>query len=286
MNLRWTKFLAALAMILTVGLSLSGCAFKKIIYDRLDWVLMYQLDTYLDLEKEQKLKFKPALAEAVSWLKREKVPHAITVLEKLEDAAKRKTYDESVNKAFTAEIDLIRSELFRKYEGPVLELLLSLSEKQISYLQKKMAKSNEDMEDALKENDLSVYDKLLKKQKKTLEEYYGPLSKSQEEEFFNVMRITKEQVERRLAERKRIQAYLIETLKSKDKAKVQSLIQTFRDTGEFWQDPVYLEYRKVSEKRWEDYLLSFHQTLAPEQWQHLADKLRETIAELRSMIAS
>ncbi len=286
MILRWTKFLAPLAMFLTLAMGLSGCMFKKIIYDRLDWVLMYQLDSYLDLEKAQEKTFRPALTDAVSWLKREKVPHAISTLEKLGEAARQKRYDEAVNKAFTNEIDSIRVDLFRKYEAPIMELLLSLDPKQVDYLKKKLDKSNEDMEEAIEDNDLSVYDKLLKKQKKTLEEYYGPLSKEQEEGFYSTMRITKAQVEKRLSERKRVQSFIVETLKSKDRAKILGMVQSFRDTGEVWQDSAYVEYRRISEKRWEDYLIRFHGSLTDLQWKHLEAKLQETISDLRNMIGS
>ncbi|RZA12136.1 MAG: hypothetical protein EOP10_31900 [Proteobacteria bacterium] len=286
LNLRLSqlKNRSSLVLLILATLGLSGCAFKKIIFDRLDWVVMYQIDSYLDLDKNQKLKLKPAVTEAISWLKREKVPGAIATIEKLEEAARRKTYDQTVNSSFTAQIDSIRVDLLKKYEAPAVELLLSLTSEQIDHLAKKMNKSNEEIEDILKEKDLSDYDDVLKRQKKTLVEYYGDLTPAQNDSFFTTMRLTRDKMELRLKERKRVQAFIVETLRSKDKTRITTLIQTFRDHGEVWQDKEYVDYRQVAEKRWEEFLVSFHKSLSDAQWSHLQSKLMETRMDLLRMI--
>ncbi len=286
LNLRLSqlKNRSSLVLLILATLGLSGCAFKKIIFDRLDWVVMYQIDSYLDLDKTQKLKLKPVVTEAISWLKREKVPGAIATIEKLEEAARRKTYDQSVNSSFTAQINSIRVDLLKKYETPVVELLLSLTGEQVDYLGKKLSKSNEEIEDILKEKDLSDYDDVLKKQKKTLVEYYGDLTPAQNDSFFSAMRLTREKMEFRLKERKRTQAFILETLRSKDKTRITTLVQNFRDYGEVWQDKEYVGYRQEAGKRWEEFLVSFHKSLSDAQWLHLQGKLMETRMDLLRMI--
>ena len=114
------KRLTILSFILVMGAGLSGCAFKSIIYERLDWVVMYQLDSYLDMDKAQKLKFKPLVTEAITWLKRDKLPGAIVVFDKLILAAQNKSYDDTMSKALSAELDGIRVDLFKKYEAPIV----------------------------------------------------------------------------------------------------------------------------------------------------------------------
>lgn len=280
---RFTKLSQALGLILVVSLGLSGCAFEKLIFERFDWFAMYQIDSYLDLDKKQELMLKPAVTDAVAWLKKEQIPGALQTLEKLESAAKNHTYNEEVSRAFTNEIDSVRKLLFTKYEAPVMTLLSSLSKDQVQYLAKKLKKSNEDLEDVVEDDDPKAYDSILKKQRKTLKEYYGSLSDAQEKAFYSTMRLTKADVERRLSERKKVQAYIIQTLESGDRAKILSMVQSFRDTGEIYQDKAYVEYRQAQEKRWEAYLLDFHKSLTNEQWHHLEEKMKEMRGKLADM---
>lgn len=270
---------------LVMLMSLSGCVFKRLIYDRLDWVVMYQIDSYLDLNKEQKLKIKPVLSDAIVWLKKDKIPAAIAVIGKLEESAKAHRYDDVLNKLLSDEVDRIRRDLVSKYKQPIVDLLVSLSNDQVDYLAKKLKKANEELKDVLKEkNAEEEYDSIIKKQKKTVEEWYGDLEASQEEFFYKNMRLTRSQIEERLAERERTQGYLLETLKSHDAGKIRIMVETFGDQGELWLDPVYLKYRHVAEERWSSYLKALHASLTKEQWTHLEGKLKELRADLEHMI--
>ncbi|RYZ51224.1 MAG: hypothetical protein EOP07_21705, partial [Proteobacteria bacterium] len=244
MFLRSKKLGLIVSLVLLV--SLTGCAFKRLIYDRLDWVVMYQIDSYLDLDKAQKVKFKPVIADAIAWLKKDKIPGAIVVISKLEAAAKAKKYDSSLNKLLTDEVDSIRKDLVTRYELPINEFLMQLSSDQVDYLGKKLKKSNETMIDALKAKDAEKeYEEVIDKQMKSVNEWYGDLDKEQKEFFYKSMRLTRPQIEKRLAQREKIQAYMIDTLKSKDATRVKAMVASFRDKGEVWQDPDYLQYRNA-----------------------------------------
>ena len=281
---RLRQMLKTLSVITAIALGLSGCAFKSIIYERLDWVVMYQLDSYLDMDKAQKAKFKPVVSEAIVWLKREKVPGAIATFEKLEAAARSKNYNDTMSLALTNELERIRVDLVKKYEAPIASLLLSLSDKQIQHMEKKFRNSNENLEDVLEEDAESEYKDLLKKQRKTLKEYYGELSSEQDRHFYENMRLTRELVARRLTERKRMQSYIVDNLKSRDRTKILAMIASVRDHGEVWQDKDYVEYRRQSEKRWSDYLAVFHKSLSDEQWIYVEGKLREFRHDLMRFI--
>lgn len=283
MFLRSKKLGLIVSLVLLV--SLTGCAFKRLIYDRLDWVVMYQIDSYLDLDKAQKVKFKPVIADAIAWLKKDKIPGAIVVISKLEAAAKAKKYDSSLNKLLTDEVDSIRKDLVTRYELPINEFLMQLSSDQVDYLGKKLKKSNETMIDALKAKDAEKeYEEVIDKQMKSVNEWYGDLDKEQKEFFYKSMRLTRPQIEKRLAQREKIQAYMIDTLKSKDATRVKAMVASFRDKGEVWQDPDYLQYRNAAEDRWEVYLKALHASLSPAQWLHLEGKLSEMRLELEHMI--
>jgi len=277
------------ALVVFVSLMFGGCAFKRLIYDRLDWFTMYQIDSYLDLSREQKIKFKPAVSEAIAWLKKEKVPTAITLIGKFEEGAKAHRYDETMNKAFTAELDRARIDLITKFERPIVEMLSSLSSDQLQHLRKKMKKGNEDLEEVLEEKtDKAIEDEyetiLTKKQLKVVNEWYGDLDKAQTEYFYKTMRLNKAQIQSKLTERKRMQEFLANTLESRDPTKIRAMVETFRDKGEVWQDPAYLKYRQAGEERWDHYLKGLSASLSAEQWTHLGTKLKDMRLELEHMI--
>ena len=283
MFLRLNKLGFFLSILMLLGLT--GCAFKAIIYEHLDWVVMHQVDSYLDLSKEQELKLKPVVSDAIHWLKKEKIPSAILVFQKLEEAARAHRYDQSLNKLLSDEVDQVRKDLITKYEQPIQQLLLSLSSDQVDYLAKKLKKSNKDMKDVLEEKNVDkAYDSIIKKQAKNVIEWYGDLENSQEEFFYKSMRLSRPQIEQRLAERERIQNYMIDTLKSKDEAKVRTMVRSMRDQGEVWQDPVYIKYRNIAEERWVVYLKALHSSLTDKQWKHLEEQLAEMRHDLERMI--
>ncbi len=271
---------------LAMLLLLSGCAFKRLIYDRLDWLVMYQIDGYLDLSKEQKLSFKTAVGEAIHWLKKEKVPNAILILGKFEANAKSHRYDEGLNQSLTQEVDQIRKDLFSKFERPIVNLLASLNAEQIEYLKKKLKKSNEDLEDILKEKNTEkeYEDEVGKKQLESVVEWYGDLDKQQIKFFFQSIGLNRAQIQEKLLQRQRLQAYIVETLGSHNALKIKAMVQSFADSGSVWQDAAQLKVRAESDRRWENYLKVLSASLTAEQWLHLEGKLREMRLDLEHMI--
>lgn len=280
---RFAKLSTAIGLILLLGFGLSSCAFEKLIFERLDWFAMYQIDGYLDLDKKQKLKLKPTISEAIAWLKKEQIPGALKTLEKLELAAKNHTYNDEVSSAFTDDISQVRKAMAVKYEKAFVDTLVSLSDEQVQYLAKKLRKGNENLEEAAKDDDPDAYDSILKRQRKTLNEYYGSLSDAQEKEFYSTMRLDKTQIQRRLSERKKVQDHIIAVLSTHDRSKITELVRTFGETGEVIQDKSYVEFRLAQKKSWEAYLIGFHKSLSREQWLHLEEKMREYRTKLSDL---
>ncbi len=272
-------------ILMVLSMMLQSCAFRQIIYSKLDWVAMYQIDAYLDLTREQKAKYKPIMTEAVNWLKKEKVPGAVVAVGKLKDAAHEHHYDDAMNKGFVAEVNAIRKDFVNHYESQILDLLAGLSDDQLAYLAKKMKKSNEPLEDVLEAKDVgAAYDKTLKKQYKAVEEWYGDLSDAQKDAFYKAMHLETEQIKARLAGRAGMQDFILATLKTHDRTKIAAMVKTFADTGEVWTDPKYMEYRRSSEVKWDNYLKALHASLTEAQWKHLEGKLEDLQNDLRGMI--
>lgn len=67
----------ASALILTITLLLSGCSGFGFLFERLDWLIVWQLDRMFDLTSEQEAQLQPPSAEMREWLRSEGFPKVI-----------------------------------------------------------------------------------------------------------------------------------------------------------------------------------------------------------------
>lgn len=76
----------ASVLILTITLLLSGCSGFGFLFERLDWLIVWQLDRMFDLSSEQEERLQPNTVELREWLRNEGFPkvtgglsHALTL---------------------------------------------------------------------------------------------------------------------------------------------------------------------------------------------------------------
>ena len=67
----------AYALILTITLLVSGCSGFGFLFERLDWLMVWQLDRMFDLSSEQEEQIQPKAAELREWLRNEGFPKII-----------------------------------------------------------------------------------------------------------------------------------------------------------------------------------------------------------------
>lgn len=70
----------ASALILTISLLVSGCSGFGFLFERLDWLMVWQLDRMFDLSSEQEESLQPKAAELREWLRNEGFPNVIDEL--------------------------------------------------------------------------------------------------------------------------------------------------------------------------------------------------------------
>lgn len=281
---RYSRRALSVSFLLALLIFLPSCVLRKFFANKLDWVIVYQLDSYYDLNDEQDNKLKTSLQGALDWLRRERSPAMLALIQKLEkEAEAKKIPDDSWDQA-NEEIGRWRKDLEPHLLQPFADFGLSLSKKQIDHFAKKLKKSNEDLQDLVDEDDDDFPDAVedaVEKRVKQVEYWYGKLTKDQKKIVEDNFRFSRKDALEQLRQRKRLHEFMLKALESKDQAAIKTFLQNWFRTGEAWTDEEYLRYRKGNANRWERTMNSLNKTLSDSQWKTLQGRLKEIEEDVR-----
>ena len=271
-----------------IGCSLlSGCLVNSLIYKHLDWLILYQIDRYLDLTSEQKHKIEGPIEATVTWFKTERLGEVIELLRQdLLTTEKRKfdssSYDQWLN-IFAENRRLIAEKLI-----PIAApLAAELSEDQIEHLQHKLEHWNRPLEKVVKSDDKDFED-VLEDYADTsldrLESMIGPLRKDQMELIVKKLEWTHEGLRDELRIRTNVQNEWLKLLRSHDQVR---LVAAMRQANGL--DPAadqlteYYQFQQRSRTLWRNMRLSLEPTLDENQWQHLQQAFKDLLTELERL---
>ena len=80
---RWFH-LRSLLLLIALGMLLAACSQVGLVYRNLDWLIPWQLDDYLSLNREQKAWLKPRLQAHLEWHCSSELPRYIDWLQRSE----------------------------------------------------------------------------------------------------------------------------------------------------------------------------------------------------------
>jgi hypothetical protein len=182
------KYLLALTLVL-----LAGCSSTTFIYNRLDFILPWYLDDYVDLNREQDVFLDQQLAPFLAWHRSEELPRYLEIIDAI-DAALDGSLTDSDIEAIALEFE----RAWYRLEGRALDWLLALgaelSDAQVEafltelwgkqekyekkYLERSDARYREDSYESLLDNLQDYLGRLDRIQKQVLEDASGQLLRS------------------------------------------------------------------------------------------------------------
>lgn len=169
----------AVAWALT-ALLLSGCSMQRLAYNNADWLLLQELDSYLDLTDGQQSRTEAALAVAHRRHRQSVLPEAADALADAAARVRRGLTEPDVREVMDTARTLLASTLAEVL--PTVSAALSeLSGEQRSHLEARLAKRNQDYAER-HWLDLSRAERLERRAARTvsrIEEWTGPLSAEQ-----------------------------------------------------------------------------------------------------------
>ena len=140
--MHFTRRLIALAFATSL---LSACFVNNLIYRHIDWIILFQLDKYFDLESSQEKFVEIAVKDTVSWFKRDRMADVIELLGIELAAAKARRLDaDSTDKWFKI-LDENRRLIIARTLPTMVQVGMTLSIDQIDHFAKLIDRGNRNL---------------------------------------------------------------------------------------------------------------------------------------------
>lgn len=139
---------ARIRLILTCTLLmvlLGGCV-VRVAYNQLDWLTLWYIDDYFELDAPQKEKARELVADTLAWHRSTQLPHYIRLSRKVHDRV-----GAPVSPAFVAglyaDVVSLWDELLRRAVADGSGILMSLSDGQVEELFERLEEENREFEE-------------------------------------------------------------------------------------------------------------------------------------------
>lgn len=160
-----------LLLSLVLGLSLTACSRIALVYDNLDWLIPWRLDSYLDLDREQKTWLKPQLQAHLQWHCSSELPRYLDWLQRTQNLLEQPEPSAAALDAQLAEIDTAVARIGREITPTAIVLLQSIDDEQVAELFAELQKKNHEAREKFIEPPL---DKQIEQRQQRLEKRLRP----------------------------------------------------------------------------------------------------------------
>lgn len=250
---------------------LPGCSVTRLAYNNADVFLRWQANHYFDFQDEQFVELDRGLAAFVGWHRPTALPQYARLADEAADRVLRGIKQEDLDWSYDA-VRLQVRETLGAAAGEAAGLLDRLSPEQIGHLERRLAEGNREFS---KEFMLGTMEERHKRRVKRnldrLEEWFGPLSEAQAGRVQRYSERAPFSAELRDRDRKRRQAEFIAMLRAHEAR--QRLVKWVQD-WEGGREPAYEEAARATRAEYMKLLLDLDRTLAAEQREHLAKRLK------------
>lgn len=158
---------------------LVGCG-TKLVYNRLDWLLLFKVDRYVNLQDSQQQYLKQVFSGFHSWHRSTQLPTYVVWL-----GALRERLGQPVTPEFWEQVTQdgkLLAERSRQYLLPAMvETAAGLTDAQVSHLLKKIGEKREELADIVKKKPTDRIKEHRKDMRKSVRRWLGRLSDSQED---------------------------------------------------------------------------------------------------------
>lgn len=170
-----------LLLIAFLTISLVSCSSTTFVYNRLDYLIPWYLDDYVDLDRQQSRFLDERLVPFLSWHRYQEIPLYVSELDKLESLINQPLSANDIEST-----SLALTEAWERIKIQALDWLLplgeKLSEQQISDYIGKMYKRQKELEEKyLTRDEQAFYDDVYENFLESLEDYMGRLNSEQKQ---------------------------------------------------------------------------------------------------------
>jgi hypothetical protein len=282
---------AARAWLLVLCLALlSGCSLLRLTYPQVPTIVYWWLDGYVDFTSAQSPRVQEQLAEWLRWHRATQLPEYATLLQRARTEMAGPTTGAQVCRWFDEGV----ARLLIAYEQSlpaVAETALALTPAQMTHVQRKFEKVNEDFRDDFLPNRPEVRQKeSVKRAVERAETLYGRLDDAQRELIARQVGVSPFDAESWLAERQMRQREILATLRRlqaerADNAQMQAALRMLAEQAQRSPRLAYRAYQQRLKQFNCEFAAQLHNSTTPAQRQTAADTLKGWETDLRALAA-
>jgi hypothetical protein len=260
------RVFALLALVL-----LSGCSVTRLAYNNGDVFLRWQANHYFDFEGEQTEELDRGLAAFLGWHRAKALPQYARLADEAAARVSRGIRQEDLDWSYDAVKAQVRDAL-GEAAGEAAGMLDRLGEEQIRHLERRLAEGNREFAREYLQGTMEErHKRRVKRNLDRLEEWFGPLSEAQAARIGRYSERAPFSAELRERDRKRRQAEFLTMLRAREARK---RLAPWVQDWEAGREPAYVEASRATRTEYMKLLLDLDRTLAAEQREHLAKRLK------------
>jgi hypothetical protein len=280
---------ASIWLALTALLGLGGCSTIKVVYNNSDDVIYWWLDSYADLQDNQKQFTRDALTDLHRWHRQQQLPEYLALLKRMQTMAPNDITPAQVC-AVTEDMKTSFATLMRFVEPANTKLASQLKPEQLLSIRKRFDKTNKTWkEDWLDPNAEERLRYRIKLATNRLEDFYGRLDKPQREALLKWLSHSIFDAKLSYAERERRQADSLQTFQriaqeGSATAQAQSMLRALTERS--FNSPNE-RYRAYNRELWNENCEGFaklHNSTTPAQRQRMVEALRGYEQDIKTLM--
>jgi hypothetical protein len=263
-------FVALLSMVTLM----EACSQPKLAWNNAEFLVMYQLDHYFDLSRDEGKVWRPRIEALVARFQGEAGPELVLFLQKSRNTLLAGLTEEKVASLFR-EWDELRVRHLSPLAADAAEYLAGLDDANAAYLRKRFLNSQKKDEKVLALDDEEYAKNRASKARERVERFYGRISTAQAKTVGSLPGLTRQAQRDHIAQMQESQKSLLDILgralpRDQIKNRLDQWVQnpaTMRTTerGRL----LYTEERRTLIKN----IVAIDRLMSPDQRNHFADKL-------------
>ena len=262
----------------------AGCNQIRIAYFFIDWYIVDRIDNYLDISNDQEKFLDEKVDVLHAWHRKEELPKIVDFLEQLKIKLANGLSEEDIP-WFRAEFKAIQSRAIDKISDDFVIFLGTVTPQQIDHL----AIYVEEQNAKHYKRNFSIpeeewRDKRIERTLDNLEDFFGSLTKDQNEMIIASIEYKREDYLMQFEQRKQVQKKIESVLRS------QASPETIKNVFLNWildpdelQSDMYKKFSKNRTEKWIKFWLTVEDTITDKQRNIALEKIQDYIETLESM---
>jgi hypothetical protein len=131
--------------VLLLCVFLAGCSATRLVYNRIDWILVWYISDYFTLEDEQEDLLKESVERNMEWHRRDQLPKYVQLLREIEQDFSSGAVTIDMMERFYAQFIILWDEFLVQTMPDVTAFFMTLSQEQIDEFIDNLEESNQEL---------------------------------------------------------------------------------------------------------------------------------------------